>query len=236
MSDPVPPRDPLSSIEVLRNLPAAARFRLERAASISTPANRTIVFAQGDASDAIFAILSGEGSVRIGAHSRTDKALMVEVFQKGDIFGEVGVIDDGPRTAAAVVDGSIRLLSIPAPIFQAVLHDTPALGAALARTLSQRLRRTFSLLQDATFETVEVRLARQILYLAALNGKKTPQGVVLNHRLNQSDLADLLGTTNRSIITILNDWRARQIVVYDTVQARLTVSNESHLRALVKGA
>jgi CRP-like cAMP-binding protein len=100
--------------------------------------------------------------------------------------------------------------------------------------LSQRLRRTFALFQDATFETLEVRLARQILYLAMLQGRRAEHGVVLGSRLKQPDLADLLGTTTRSIITILNNWRAADIVHYDTERAQLTIRKEELLRTLVE--
>src|SRR3954447_11339481 len=99
--------------------------------------------------------------------------------------------------------------------------------------IARRLRRTFALLQHATFETLEVRLARQVLYLLDREGRPTPEGVRLGHRLRQGDLADLLGATTRSIITILNAWRTAGIVIYNTEQARLTVCNIKALQALV---
>ena len=62
-------------------------------------------------------------------------------------------------------------------------------------------------------ESLEVRLARQVLYLARTDGRNTAQGRQLGGRLRQGDLADLLGATTRSIITILNAWRADGLVV-----------------------
>jgi CRP-like cAMP-binding protein len=115
----------------------------------------------------------------------------------------------------------------------ATLTTCPRLGVALCRTLAKRLRRTYELLQDATFETIQIRLARQILYLAVSNGRETPQGVRLANRFRQNDLADLLGTTTRSIITILNAWRAAGLVSYDTDRAILTVQDINALQAIV---
>ena len=88
--------------------------------------------------------------------------------------------------------------------------------------------------QDATFETLDVRLARQILYLAEREGRATQQGVRLAHRFRQADLADLLGATTRSIITILKAWRAGGLVVYDTERALLTVQDIAALRAIIR--
>jgi CRP/FNR family transcriptional regulator, cyclic AMP receptor protein len=223
---------PLSGISVFRGLPDEALRRLETGALTIEARNDEEICVQDEAATSLYAITGGEGRVRIGAIDRRSKKLMVEIFALGDIFGEIGAIDGGPRTASAVVEGRVRLMRISASSFTAVLSDTPQLGVNLARLLSGRLRRTFALFQDATFETVEVRLARQILYLGALQGRRTEAGIVLKSRLKQPDLADLLGTTTRSIVTVLNTWRAADIVRYDTDRAQLTIHREDALRAL----
>ena len=81
---------------------------------------------------------------------------------------------------------------------------------------------------------MEVRLARQVLYLGGQHGRRTEAGTVLGSRLKQHDMADLLGTTTRSIITVLNAWRAADIVHYDTDRAQLTIVREAALQALVE--
>jgi CRP-like cAMP-binding protein len=157
---------------------------------------------------------------------------MVDVLGAGEIFGEIGVIDGGPRTAAAVVEGQVRLLKLRSSAFLTALDSCPTLGAALCRLMAQRLRRTYELFQDAAFETLEVRLARQVLYLAEREGRPVKQGIRLAHRFRQPDLADLLGATTRSIITILNAWRTAGLVTYDTNRALLTVQDINGLQAL----
>jgi CRP-like cAMP-binding protein len=226
----------LASVAVFKGMSDADRARLEAVSTLLEPRDGATVFAQGDPADAVYAIVAGDGHVRIGAVDRNSKALMVEVFRAGEIFGEIGVIDGGSRTAAAVAEGKVRLSRVPGRAFLTALATSAGLGDGLCRLMAQRLRRTFELFQDATFETVEVRLARQILYLAARGGRQTPQGARLSDRLRQSDLADLLGATTRSIITILNAWRAAGLVIYDTDRALLTVCDIAALRAIVEGA
>jgi hypothetical protein len=72
------------------------------------------------------------------------------------------------------------------------------------------------------------------LYLAEREGRVTPQGLRLTHRFRQADLADLLGATTRSIITILNAWRTSNLVAYDTDRALLTVTNMAALRRITE--
>jgi CRP/FNR family cyclic AMP-dependent transcriptional regulator len=223
----------LSLIDVFKGVGVAERDRLERDCTVLEPLDGQAVFSQGDPADAVYAIIAGDGHVRIGSMNRQGKALMVEVFRLGELFGEIGVIDGGFRTASALVEGRATLLRLPAATFCAALAQHPEVGAELSRVMARRLRRTFALFQDATFETLEVRLARQILYLAAREGRQTRDGLRLAHRFRQSDLADLLGTTTRSIITILNAWRAAGHVVYDTDRATLTVRDVAALQAVI---
>ena len=90
-------------------------------------------------------------------------------------------------------------------------------------------------LEDAAFETLEVRLARQLLYLASRHGHRTEGGLRLDGRFRQGDLADLLGTTTRSIITILNAWRSFGILTFDAAAGRVTIAREDRLQALLEG-
>ena len=159
---------------------------------------------------------------------------MVEIIRAGEIFGEMGVIDGSARSATATVEGRVRLLRIGKTHFMEALRTSPLVGIDLCLMMASRLRRTFELFQDATFETLEVRLARQVLYLAEREGKTTPDGVRLSNRLRQGDLADLLGATTRSIITILNAWRAAELVSYDTDKALLTIKDLTALRSVAE--
>lgn len=188
---------------------------------------------QGEPAEAVYAIVGGTGLVRVGSSDQESHALMVQVFLAGDLFGEIAVLDHGSRTAEAVTEGPVILLRISAFAFIAVLEDTPSLGANLCRVMAGRLRRTSILLQDATFYTVEARLARQVLYLAELYGHQTSDGRQLGGRFRERDLADLLGTTPRSIITTLNKWRADGVVKYDTRSGRLTICDEMLLQASI---
>jgi CRP-like cAMP-binding protein len=192
-----------------------------------------LIFAQRDPADAVYAIIGGEGRVRIGAIGRSRKGLMVQMFHTGDIFGEIAIIDGDVRSADAAAEGRVWTLRIGATVFLAALAEHPVLGANLCHLLAIRLRWTSTLLQDAAFEGVEVRLARQVLYLARLDGQPTEKGIRLAGRFRRNDLADLLGTTTRTIITILNAWRAPGLVIYDVNRAHLTLVDEAGLRALI---
>jgi len=207
--------------------------RIEAMSRILEPRDGIPIFAEGDEADAVYAVIGGTGHVRIGATDRGSKGLMIEIFGPGDIFGEIGVIDGSTRSADALPEGRVRLLRIPGHVFLDALNSHALLGANLSRMFAARLRRTSILFRDATFESLEARLARQVLCLWRREGRRTEQGLQLAGRFRQSDLADLLGATTRSIITILNAWRADGLVIYDAARAQLTLCREAELQRLV---
>ena len=222
----------LVDVRAFKGVDPAELDRIEARSRIIEPRDGTQIFAHGAAADAVYAIVAGEGHVRIGTIDRSSKGLMIAISGAGDLFGEVAVIDGSTRTADAVAEGRVRLLRINSGVFMEALENNVKLASNLCRIFAGQFRRTSELLLDATFEGLEVRLARQVLYLARREGRRTEQGLQLAGRFRQSDLADLLGATTRSIITILNAWRASGLVIYDPARAQLTICREAGLQAL----
>ena len=222
----------LSGVTAFKGMDPADLDRIEARSRMIEPRDGTRIFSYGDAADAVYAIVAGEGHVRIGTIDRTSKGLMIAISGAGEMFGEVAVIDSSTRTADAVVEGRVRLLRISSNVFLETLQTNATLGDNLCRIFARQLRRTNTLLLETTFESLEVRLARQVMYLARQEGRRTEQGIQLAGRFRQGDLADLLGATTRSIITILNAWRASGLVIYDPARAQLTLCDEAALNAV----
>ena len=224
----------LLDVTAFKGMDPAVLDRIEASSRVLVPRDGARLFVEGDAADAVYAIMNGSGHVRVGAADMNSKGLMIDIFGPGDIFGEMGVIERSTRTANAVAEGRVRLLRISSKVFLDALHCNAVLGENLCLMLVKRLRRTSLLFRDATFESLEVRLASQLLYLVNREGgQKTEHGFQLAGRYRQGDLADLLGTTTRSIITILNSWRRDGIVIYDSVRGHLTICREDDLRKCI---
>jgi CRP/FNR family transcriptional regulator, cyclic AMP receptor protein len=222
----------LLDVTAFNGMDSAVIYRIEASSRVLVPRDGARLFVEGDAADAVYAIMTGH--VRVGAPDTNSKGLMIDVFGPGDIFGEMGVIERSTRTADAVAEGRVRLLRISSKVFLDTLHCNAVLGENLCLMLVKRLRRTSLLFRDATFESLEVRLASQLVYLVNREGgRKTEHGFQLAGRYRQGDLADLLGTTTRSIITILNSWRKDGIVIYDAARGHLTICREDDLQQCI---
>lgn len=207
---------------------------LERARTQSYDDGQRIFERTGKANHA-YIVRSGLvriSTVRTSAIGEIEKRVTVEIFQEGDLFGELGVVDEQPRTADASAMGATRVAALDGHSFRSLMQQSPAFSVNLLRMVTTRLRRTYMLLEDASLLDLEHRLARQVLYLIGL-GASGERRVRLYSRLNQGDLANLLGTTQRSIIKILNKWRVDGLADFDGRTAQLTILEVDRFKALL---
>ena len=91
------------------------------------------VIRAGDAGDSLFVVLDGEVSVgRRGLPSLT--------LGVGSFFGELALIDGGPRTATIVAKTPLVCLTIGRAPFLRLLRAEPAIALAVLQELTARLR------------------------------------------------------------------------------------------------
>lgn len=88
---------------------------------------------EGRAGHEFYLILDGKASVR-------RKGKKVATLGPGQYFGELSLLDRGPRSATVVADTDMRLLVVGQREFNGVLDEVPGLAHKLLRTMASRLR------------------------------------------------------------------------------------------------
>src|SRR5215471_4888750 len=102
------PADLLAEVPLFKLLDDSARATLaERLERISAPTGKTL-FSRGDPGDALYVVTSGE--VEMFFKNDTDERIVLEKARTGDFFGEVSLLDGGPRTATAVATSDMEAL------------------------------------------------------------------------------------------------------------------------------
>jgi SulP family sulfate permease len=105
------------------------------------PAHHRGIFRQGDPGTALFLVTRGRASVQI---SQAGTTIRLVTFVPGTVFGELAILDGGPRAATIVADEAVVAHSLGSHAFAELREKEPAaaikLLAALGRELSFRLR------------------------------------------------------------------------------------------------
>jgi CRP-like cAMP-binding protein len=188
-----------------RQLAGAARRR-------SFPRGRT-VFNKDDPGETLF-IIEG-GSVRIYLPSPQGADLTLAVLGPGDFFGDMALLDGGPRSASAAAIEDTDLLALDRADFTALLHSRPQAAMAVLAAITRRLREADEMAADLAFLDVAGRLAKKLLELAASQGVPRQDGTLLDLAVTQEGLANMLGVTRESVNRQLSIFRREGIIASD---------------------
>ncbi len=96
-----------------------------------------LVYRDGDNASVMFIVSSG--SVKLFKKDSTDQQIDLGIYRKGDIFGELGVIEAGKRleNAVAVEDG--RVVVINREMFMSLVRKNPEIAVKMIKKFSARL-------------------------------------------------------------------------------------------------
>jgi CRP/FNR family cyclic AMP-dependent transcriptional regulator len=227
----------LSAIELLRSVPLFADLEegeLERFSQVAVPRSfpaATRVFHEGDSSDACYIV--SEGSFRVTREHSDGRAITLATLGPGEIFGELAMLDGDRRSASAesITDGT--LLALPANDVRNLLSRNPEIALKLVAGLVRRLRAANMRLSRQSFQTVPSRVAGILAQLsregqdgAGADGDGEMSEVTI--RMNQTDLAQLAGTSRESVSRFLAELERAGVV--RSGRGRVTVLQPNKLR------
>ena len=166
------------------------------------PRKKTI-FAQGDASDAVFYIKKGK--VRLTVVSEIGKEATIGILKEGDFFGEGCLAGQPLRLCSATAMTDCSVMKIQKKSMMEVLHREHAFSDMFVAYLLTRNIRYEEDLVDQLFNSSEKRLARVLLLLAHF-GKDGKQETVIP-KMSQETLAEMIGTTLSRVSFFMNKFR-----------------------------
>jgi CRP-like cAMP-binding protein len=203
----------LSRHRMLRLVDAA---ELERLIGFATPRAlpaRAQLFAAGDPGSALYIVLSGW--IKLSRPGPSGRDLVLEVAGAGSVFGEVSVVSGLPRGADASALVATRLLSIDGRALLQTLRRYPDALLELLRILAERLARANTQMEDTLFLPAEVRLARALIRLAALQAQPSEQHLQIDLGLSQRELGEITGLSRESTNKQLSLWRDEGLIDFN---------------------
>ncbi len=103
-----------------------------------------IIFDEGSLGQSMLVIISGEVRITQISNNSSEEALII--LKKGDLFGEMALIEEMPRSATAIAHKNCVILEIKREKFVNFINKNPSIGLKilwkLTKTLSSRLRET----------------------------------------------------------------------------------------------
>jgi CRP/FNR family cyclic AMP-dependent transcriptional regulator len=224
-----------TAVELLKSVTLFADLEegeLERFSHVAVPRTfpaGTRVFHEGDDSDACYIVK--EGSFRVTREHSDGRAITLATLGPGEIFGELAMLDGDKRSASAEALTEGELLALPANDVRALLARHPEISLKLVAGLVRRLRAANVRLSRQSFQTVPSRVAGILAQLsreAQDDGGDGDAGEEVTIQMNQTDLAQLAGTSRESVSRFLAELERAGVV--RSGRGRVTVLEPEKLR------
>jgi CRP/FNR family transcriptional regulator, cyclic AMP receptor protein len=213
------------STTVLRAVPLFSGVPDEQLRMLATVVTRksvargATIMVAGDPTDSLYIILSGR--LKVMMSDAEGKEVILSILGPGEFFGEMGLIDDSPRSASVVAIEPCELLSIAKRDFGKCLSDNFEMAMAVMRGLVRRLREADRKIGSLALLDVYGRVARLLLDMAdTVDGQK-----MVTKRLPKQDIAKMIGASREMVSRVMKDlqlggyieMRGSTIVLHDSI-------------------
>lgn len=164
------------------------------------------IFPKGAPGQSMMGVLSGR--VRISALSLEGQEIVLNIVARGEIFGEIALLDGGDRTADATALTDCRLLVVYRRDLMPLLADHADICLLLLETICRRLRQTSQQVEDVLFADLGLRLVKALLRLA--KSRRSPGEQLAGEeivQITQKELGSVVGGTRESVNRHLQAWQ-----------------------------
>jgi CRP/FNR family cyclic AMP-dependent transcriptional regulator len=209
----------LKSVPLFASLPEEQlRTLVPVVARRSAPRGSTIM-AAGDQIDSLYIVISGR--LKAMMSDSEGKEVILSLIGPGEFFGEMGLIDDSPRSASVVAIEPCELLAITRRDFKKCMVENFDMAQAVMRGLVRRLREADRKIGSLALLDVYGRVARLLLDMSeVVDGQK-----MVTKRLPKQDIAKMIGASREMVSRVMKDlqmggyieMRGSTIVLRDTI-------------------
>ena len=159
----------LGSVSIFSSLDEKQLDLLLEATTTKRLAPKEILFRKGDSGNQLFGILSG--SLKVMATGSDGKDVMFTLMGRGEVVGEISLLDSGERSATAVAVEQTELLTLHRRELIPFLESHPHAAIGLAGVLAARVRRLSERAEDRQTMPLPGRMAKRLISLSEQHGK-----------------------------------------------------------------
>ncbi len=160
-----------------------------------------VLFSEGDAGD--FAYVVDEGAVKISRKDLSGSQLTLATLGRGEIFGELALIDTNPRSATATVMKTSELIILDRKTFHDVIRSEPRLLNLILGDFARRIRRMDDLALVLAYGANSQRLNFAIDVVKSQAKPDAKRINVWSVKIGPEELAHLAGVSEETAISFL---------------------------------
>lgn len=198
--------------QILKRVPLFSSFSDQQLAALLScvqhrkfPRNSLIVRA-GDETDSLYIILSGR--VKVLIPDDQGREVILTMMGPHDFFGEMGLLDEQPRSASVEALEPCEMLRISKAGFTAFLKDNFDLAMLIIRNLVKRLRDADRKIESLALIDVYGRVARLLIDMAEeIEGRWVVQSAP-----PKQEIAHMIGASREMVSRVMKDLQDKGLI------------------------
>ncbi len=199
---------------------------LERRAVMRRFTKGELIYAPGDPGESVLVVASGR--VKIKGITPEGKEFIFAFIEEGELFGELALVDESPRSDFAEAVEPTELLAIPRQVLCQIVEARPNVAFSVTKLVGLRRRRIESRLRNILFRNNRQRVAGVLLELLESHGELIGKEWLIRLKLSHQEIAGLIGTTRETVTIVLGELQLDGLI---RVRRRaITVMNRDGLK------
>jgi CRP/FNR family cyclic AMP-dependent transcriptional regulator len=198
---------------ILKNVPLFSSFSDQQLASLAPAVQHrrfgrgSYVIRAGEETDALYIILAGHAKVLIPDDDGNE--VILSMVGPNDFFGEMGLLDDAPRSASVETIEACEMLRISRQAFLTCLKDNFDAAMLIIRNLVKRLREADRKIESLALIDVYGRVARLLIEMA----KQQPDGqYVIERAPPKQEIARMIGASREMVSRVVKDLNDKGVI------------------------
>jgi len=171
-----------------------------------------VIFRENDEGTDMFIIIQGIVEIRKATGASSSKVLTT--LQKGDMFGEMAIIEKQPRSASAVAVQPTRVLVLNEKLYDSMIGSNPDFARKMNRVLSERIRRADAIIQNIMTTNRQNQVWTGLVQYSKERGVSTFKGSRVSITEFTSWAVAHLGLGEKDVQSIVAQLLKRGVVAY----------------------
>ncbi len=151
--------------------------------------DNTMIFCEYEPGNELFIIQSGKVKIT----KIVDEEVLLAVLKAGDIFGEMALLDNKPRSASAITFGEAGVLAINKSNFENMVQAQPQLATRLIQLLSERIWTAYRQLENLMIRDIIGRIYDTLLIQIEKQKMKIGPKISHNFEFGTKELINMVG-------------------------------------------
>lgn len=189
-------------------------------------ANGDFLFREGDLADRLYYVI--HGGVRITKLSETGKNFILYLHQAGDLFGQMDPFQNSAQSFSAEVTEDCEIGVIQRKDLEVLLWQHGDLAIEFMKWMGLMHRMTESKFRDLMMYGKPGALCSLLIRLSNSYGVPKGEHIHINYKINNSEMADMIGATRESVNRMLSDMKKEDAVEFQ--HGQIIIKDVTYLR------